>query len=96
MKRRSIIVAMMAVILVAIPSGVSASPTCTEGVLGATSISGACTAALGAVSAVCPVAIMSGGMEPISGSVCALSITIATWVCWTSIPAIIAAVVNCF
>lgn len=83
-------------VMVVIPSGIYAAPSCADGVLGSGAVSGACTSLLGAAGTVCPAAVLTGGMEPISGSLCAITVTAASWVCWASIPAIIAAVVNCF
>ena len=68
---------------------------CIAAITGVTTVTAACVAALGIASSACPVTVAMGLLEPISGSVCAISIAVASWTCWVS-PFTVPSLLWCF
>ena len=69
--------------------------SCVDGMLPGTATTTGCFSALAAVKAVCPVAVVTGGAEPISGSACAIAVLTASFFCKVSIPTVFAGIAHC-
>ena len=86
---------LLAMLLSGVPWAEAGETGCIADIIDVTTAGAACKTALSVASTVCPLIVAMGLVDPATGSICAISVAVASWMCRVS-PATIPALIWCF